>query len=433
MKWLNNLFRNDIPSDENINQPEENDEKKSMVDIIVETWNRLDADIIAPYLSDEFQYNSVWVSKTIKSKEEYLHYLRGKFNTIRKSGNIPKAEVVEEGGKPLPLIRQRGIGVECVLDFKEEDQKITKMLMRPFAKITVVSEKEWGAYAQAYNDFLPTALNIAGMSIQEFISKKGWQLPDFSWIQTRLVHPSFQHLCFRLGNQLYSILLAVHGFSSRGADDNNIVVFEKDYNNLLRECEKNNLIPCIIPIASHPQIPLLDNACLIDARSGDIIQIPDTPLKGDVSMSDWEINNMGIQIVVNYLEEQQIKIHSYCDVIGIEPQIWFEKDGKLSYVIVRSIPVGKRKECFPINNNLLLKLTKYYGYFADVQFASASPILRDEKGERVPLGKRDGDEDIWMWRGDRFYCNFKGLQKLEKAIADNSFIQIQENETYDVK
>jgi hypothetical protein len=80
-----------------------------------------------------------------------------------------------------------------------------------------------------------------------------------------------------------------------------------------------------------------------------------------------------------------------------------------------------------------LKLTKYYGYFADVQFASASPILRDEKGERVPLGKRDGDEDIWMWRGDRFYCNFKGLQKLEKAIADNSFIQIQENETYDVK
>jgi hypothetical protein len=38
-----------------------------------------------------------------------------------------------------------------------------------------------------------------------------------------------------------------------------------------------------------------------------------------------------------------------------------------------------------------------------------------------------------MWRGDRFYCYFEGLQKLEKAIAENNFIQIQENETYDVK
>ena len=141
---------------------------------------------------------------------------------------------------------------------------------------------------------------------------------------------------------------------------------------------------------------------------------------------------MGIQIVVNHLSQQNLKILSFCDVVGIEPQIWFEKNGKMCYVIVRSSPIGKRKEDFPINNNLLLKLMDYDGYFADVQFASSSPILKDENGNIVPLSKRDGDEDIWMWRGDGFYCNFTGLQEIERAIAFNEFIKIYEKESYDI-
>ena len=56
---------------------------------------------------------------------------------------------------------------------------------------------------------------------------------------------------------------------------------------------------------------------------------------------------MGVQTVMQYIEKEKGKINSYCDVVGIEPQIWFEKNGKTSYVIVRSNPPGKRKENCP--------------------------------------------------------------------------------------
>ena len=142
---------------------------------------------------------------------------------------------------------------------------------------------------------------------------------------------------------------------------------------------------------------------------------------------------MGVQTVMQYIEKEKGKINSYCDVVGIEPQIWFEKNGKTSYVIVRAIPVGYRKHKFEINHNLLLRLSEYDGYFADVHFASSSAVLFDEKGIRVPLGKRDGDEDVWMWRGDSFYCHFIGLQPIENAIVDNDFIEVIDEPSYDIK
>lgn len=80
----------------------------------------------------------------------------------------------------------------------------------------------------------------------------------------------------------------------------------------------------------------------------------------------------------------------------------------------------------------LQRLSEYDGYFADVQFASSSADLRDDKGNLIPLSKRDGVGDNWMWRGDGFYCNFTGLQEIERAIVDNPFIKVSEDEVYNV-
>ena len=434
MKWkFNRWFKNE---DNEENQPTEShdkDNKVSLADMLVFAWNHLDAEMIAPYLADDFQYNSAWVSNTMTSKEEYLYYLSGKFRTFRESGDCPVADVIEEKGKRLPRLIQKGLGVEFVLDFISDGDKITRMLMRPPIGFKPVDENGWGTYAQAYQEYLPTALQIAGSHIQKYISDKGIGRPEFVWIQTILLHPSFQHLCFRFGTQVYSILIAIHGFkSNNGQEDDSVVVFKREYDNLLSECRKHNLTPCIIPIAARPGIPMLEEPHLIHAETGEYIRLEGTSSEELVPMSEWEINSMGILIVVNYLEQQNLKIQSYCDVVGIDPQIWFEKNGKMSYVIVRSIPIGKRKEVFHINNNLLLRLSDYDGYFADVQFSSSNPFLKDDKGNTVLLTKRCGDEDVWMWRGDGFYCNFTGLQEIERAIASNYFIKVYEKESYDI-
>ena len=407
---------------------------KSLSDAIASAWRSLDAGLLAPYLSDDFTYNSVWVSGTIVGKDSYLEYLRGKFETIRKSSTAPVADVIEENGLPKPHLVQQDHGVESILDFEHKDGFITRMLMRPLIKATLIDRENWYQYDKAYNENLTSAMQIAGKAIRDFVTAKEIDYPSFAWLQTSPVHPSFQHLCFRHQSDVYSILVAIHGFqSSDGKDDNGIVLCQQDYDNLLTEAEKNNLIPCIAPVALGARLPMIGGPNLVNAISGVPIKLSEGIKQNQVPMSAWEISNMGVQTVINHLREKNCKINSYCDLVRIEPQIWFEENGKTCYVIVRSIPIGKQSERFRINKRLIERFADYEGYFADVQFASSSPILKDENGEIVPLSKRDTHGDVWMWRGDGFYCNFTGLQTVEDALSNNSFIEVFEDEVYDIK
>lgn len=435
MKLINKFFgkKNNSAQTDSKSVSGKTNEYAFLNDIIVSTWKELDLEKLTPYLSENFSYNSAWISNTINSKEEYLDYLRKKFETIKKNGDRPLVDVVSEGKFLFPCLEQKGIGVKTVVSYVHEDGKIISIFMRPHIELKVVNMEQWNEFAKAYYENLPLSYQTAGQSIQSYISEMGLKYPEFSWIQTNLISPSFQHLCFRYRTNVYSILVAMHGFTSKdGKDIDYVIVSEQDYNNLLRESENNNFIPCIIPIAARPQRPLTVKPYLIHAVTGECICIENQFIQENIPMSDWEINNMGIQTVLRYLKEQNYRITSYCDLVGIEPQIWFENNGKKSYVIVRSIPIGKRKNIFEINGNYMARLTEYDGYFADVLFASSSPILKDEKGDIVPLSKRDGDEDVWMWRGDSFYCTFIGLQDIETAIETNSFIRVCSKDVYDM-
>jgi hypothetical protein len=410
-----------------------NDNPKSLLDDIVSAWQELNPDLLEPYLSEDFRYNSVWVSNTLTGKENYLNYLRGKFETLRKPGNTPIIDVINEFGTPLLHLKQDDIGVESVLHFDQKDGLIVRMFMRPLVKTTVVCRELWSQYEGAYSDNLHLALQIAGRAIQSYIDGLDAD-PDFSWLQTSLIKPSFQHLCFRYRSEVYSILIAIHGFQSHdGKDDDGIIVSKQDYDNLLSEAKKNNLIPCIAPVALIAQLPMLSGLNLINAITGELITLENNVEPKQVSMSPWEINSMGVQCVIQQLQKENLKVKSYCDVIGIQPQIFFEMDGKPSYVIVRSIPVGKKSDKFRINKGLLDRLSDFQGYYADVQFTSSSPILKDENGNIVPLSKRHTHGDVWMWRGDGFHCNFNGLQKIHDAISMNANIEIYDDKVYDIK
>jgi len=391
---------------------------ESLAAIIAQAWNKLDSDILAPHLSDNFQYNSAWLSNTMRGRDEYVHYLQGKFKTIKNSGAAPDVDVIEENGKMLPHLLQRELGVEAILDFDSIEGKITRMFMRPPLKITIVDEENWGEYAQAYHDFLPQAVQVAGQAIQDYANDRGLEHPDFAWLQTYPNHPSFQHLCFRAANKVYSIIIALHGFQSKdGKEDDSIVVFKRDYENLLCESKKNNLIPCIVPISARPGLPMLNGGRLINSETNIIFQIEGQNEEA-VPMSEWEINNMGIFTVIDYLQKEGFSIISYCDVVGINPQIFCEKEEKKAFVVVRSIPIGLRNNAFGVNKNILKKLEGYEAYFADVQYANVH---------------NNGDfEDKVLWRGDEYYCNFTGLQEMGKAISDNSVI-VCDDKNYDIK
>lgn len=68
-----------------------------LVEIYVEAWNTLNADILEPVLDENFRYGSMWVLTDLVGKQAYMNYIRGKFEAIKTSNSDVK---VQKGNSP---------------------------------------------------------------------------------------------------------------------------------------------------------------------------------------------------------------------------------------------------------------------------------------------------------------------------------------------
>lgn len=55
--------------------------------------NTLTVAPLEPLLADHFTYESQWVFSALESKQEYLHYIRAKLETIQRTGGTVFAEM----------------------------------------------------------------------------------------------------------------------------------------------------------------------------------------------------------------------------------------------------------------------------------------------------------------------------------------------------
>lgn len=65
---------------------------EELVDLYVNAWNALTADLLEPALDDNFRYGSMWVLTDLVGKHAYMDYIRGKFEAIRSSHSEVKAQ-----------------------------------------------------------------------------------------------------------------------------------------------------------------------------------------------------------------------------------------------------------------------------------------------------------------------------------------------------
>ena len=63
--------------------------------------NTLETDCLGPFLADDLRYNSQWVFSEMIGKDEYLDYMRGKFERMAGSGRRPYAEIGELSEYPF--------------------------------------------------------------------------------------------------------------------------------------------------------------------------------------------------------------------------------------------------------------------------------------------------------------------------------------------
>lgn len=96
--------------------------------------NNLDPEIIEPYLADDVQYSSQAVFAEMKSKQEYMAYLRQKLPVIKASGQDVYAEMgtVKRGwpGEPCVILAQgsRDNRIATIL-IKIKGEKISRLDM----------------------------------------------------------------------------------------------------------------------------------------------------------------------------------------------------------------------------------------------------------------------------------------------------------------
>ena len=127
--------RNVYPKQEN-NDTTTKLSDKELVLIVAETWNRLNADLLKPYLDKDFHYKSDPVFAEISSREEYLLYLRGKFRVVRKTKNNARKIALaknEDGTLGGIFIKIEYMGVPAFISVKCDKGRIIEMGMHECA------------------------------------------------------------------------------------------------------------------------------------------------------------------------------------------------------------------------------------------------------------------------------------------------------------
>jgi len=259
------------------------------------------------------------------------------------------------------------------------------------------------------DDLFLEARDFAGRHIQQLMNKTP---DDFAWIRSELTAPAFDDMNFRYKNQVFSVLVKIFHNGREITPPHRQELF-------LQETKKYNMIPCIFPvnlnlvateskygygvviepgkIPKHEFTPIIATEWnLSHAETGAPINPLNMASDEPVLMSEYELQNFAIRVVINQLKKDGIKLESFCDIPGIVPQLWFQdSNGKICWVYVQYGP-DKSKLTPPDLSEISKQasLNKYDGYFAPVALA-----LVKEK----------------PYRGSGFYVNYSGLMNIFKA------------------
>ena len=176
----------------------------------------------------------------------------------------------------------------------------------------------------------------------------------FCWIRTQITSPSFDSMNFRFKNRIFSVLV---DFCS----DGHVCMSDEAKSLQIKICKNNDMIPCRFTLFIDDMIPVENGWNLRHTQTDEIIiptQIADDSLR---RVSEWELLNWGIEIVMSDLKEKGYKILSFTDAPDIMPQLWFENNiGDRFWV---QVVVNKPMNIADFSNTII---SGYKGYLAGV-------------------------------------------------------------------
>ena len=221
---------------------------------------------------------------------------------------------------------------------------------------------------------------------------------ELSWIRAHPYPPYTEHLSFRLGNQLFFI---------RVEDINGTVEGPGNYEGLLAVAEANNGHACILPMKKTGQdekwVPDTDGWGLLDAFTRNPVDPSSLITDEKIEMTAWELHDMAVQVVREYLEKKGYQLMSWQGNPEIDPSIWFIGDSKgPEWVVIRATRYPESHAEPPENwKDIVLQCSTISpeGHYASVALANSEQKFDSENEEAIPL-----------WRGCSMYIQFPGLE-----------------------
>jgi hypothetical protein len=219
---------------------------------------------------------------------------------------------------------------------------------------------------------------------------------EMAWIRAHPYPPYMEHLSFRLGNQLFFI---------RVEDIDGAVEGPGLPEGMIEVAEANRGHACIMPMrkTGDEWIPDKDGWGLIDASTGDPVDPYSLITDEKIEMTDWELHDMAVQVVREYLEKKGYQLMSWQGNPEIDPSIWFVGDSKEpEWVVVRATRYPESHAEPPENwKEIALRCATINpeGHYASVALANSEQQFDSEDEEAIPL-----------WRGSSMYIQFPGLE-----------------------
>ena len=219
-----------------------------------------------------------------------------------------------------------------------------------------------------------------------------------SWLRGHPYPPFLEHLSFRLGNQLFLI---------RVEDVDGKVQGPGSMNGLITAAKNANGHACILPMKNKLLVGtwVADKPGwgLVDANTGASINPAALVTEERIEMTPWEIHDMAVQVVRDYLKENGFQVMSWQGNPEVDPSIWFIGESKSpEWVVIRSVKFpameGKRPRNWEGIANKCAKVSTT-GHFASVALVSVTQPFKSDKEEPVP-----------MWRGHGMHVRFTGLE-----------------------
>jgi hypothetical protein len=127
-----------------------------------------------------------------------------------------------------------------------------------------------------------------------------------------------------------------------------------------------------------------------------------------ILMTDWEVQDLAVQVVRDELAKEGRELMSWNSNPGVNPSLWFVGDKGPEWVIVRAACYPAKTANLPSNNAViddLLNKLRYPGHFASVAVAPFDDPLD-------PSADRNGNVKP-LFRGYGMHIEYDGLELLK--------------------